>query len=159
MEFVYLQIKPNDDFGTRSEESLDQFLSKPGNEQGAIEICSVTPAVRWESERTEATRFTMVHAYGMHTATQGFTPFEMQCRQEFIDSLISVKPKFIILANAPTDLPMFANQSPALIVHGIPRFDELLSMSYRYDIRTTIASVSNIIGSRTIKCFVISTCF
>ncbi len=138
LQYVYLNLKPNDDFGTRSEESLDSFLSRPGNKQGAIEICSVTPAVRWQSERVEATRFTMIHAYGMHTAGEGFTPFQNSCRKEFIDSLISVRPKFIILANAPTNLPMFANQSPAEIVHGIPGFDQLLSSSYRYD--TSIAA-------------------
>jgi hypothetical protein len=136
IDFVQHAIKPDSLYGLPSEDALLAYLARPENASGTIEFCSITPAVRWRSERQEATRFTMIHAYGMQSNSGSFTVFQQQCRKEFLDSLRSVRPRFLILANGPKDLPMFRLQSPAQIVLAIPGVAELVSNSYLVD--TTI---------------------
>jgi hypothetical protein len=136
IDFVQHAIKPDSLFGLPAEDALLAYLSRPENASGTIEFCSITPAIRWRSERQEATRFTMIHAYGMQRNSGGFTVFQQQCRMEFLDSLRSVRPRFLILANGPKDLPMFRLQSPSEIVLAIPGVQELVSSAYSVD--TTI---------------------
>lgn len=136
MHDVRLAMKADSLFGLAAEEEVCKYLNVPQNRQGKIELASVTPGIRWRSRREEATRFTMVHALAMHQKGHALTSFQVQCQKEYIEQLNRVKPTFIVLANGPTYLEMFSDESPAALIHEVPGFDSLLQQQYSLD--TTI---------------------
>lgn len=128
LEYCYSHLKTGSDFGYDTETVLVSYVRSRRPQQ--LEFASITPALLWRSEIPQATRFTMVHALGMHQVGKDYTPFERQCRREYATELIHKLPEMYILSREPHDLQMFAFEDPETIVRSIPAVDSLLRSDY-----------------------------
>jgi hypothetical protein len=131
--YVYRVMKPDSLFGQRTEDEVIEYLDRMDPARHMIEVCSISPGIRWRSGRIEATRFTMIHAYCMIPPSGNYERYQLQFRREFRDSLITHKPLFILLATARNSLPMFHFHPLDELVREIPGVDSLLNTAYHKD--------------------------
>ena len=129
--YCYTHIKTGDEFGYRTETELVNYVR--ARNPRLIEFASITPALFWRAEIPQASRFTMIHAIGMHRPGKAFTPFQQECRREYLKDLIHKRPELFILSTQPRNLEMFAFEDPATVVRKIPGVDSLLQSSYTLD--------------------------
>ncbi|MFI5201531.1 MAG: ArnT family glycosyltransferase, partial [Candidatus Kapaibacterium sp.] len=131
----------NDDpqFGAVPEYALRAFLNRPENQHGSIEICSYDPRMRAHLPRTFAGAFVSFQELApLVTASPdssvSFTGFQLRWRRKYMQSLETLRPRWIVIARAMT---FWAH--PVLypgVLHTMPGFDSLLDT--RYDLDTTI---------------------
>jgi hypothetical protein len=134
LEYCYEHIKSGKDFGYETETRLVNYVR--ARNARSLEFASITPALLWRSEVPQASRFTMIHAIGMHRVGQRYTQFQRECQKEYLRVLIEKRPDLYILSTQPTHLQMFGFQDPASIVRALPGVDSLIRSRYIFD--TTI---------------------
>ncbi len=133
--------RPDTLFGAKPELALRQYLELPGNRQGAIEICSFEPFLRYHLQlvRPIVGPYTTFHALAFRTdgtriGPPHYTAYQRVWQRTYLDTLRAAKPHFIILAR---NMPFwYIHDVYDDCLHYLPGFDSLLSASYRYD--TTI---------------------
>src|SRR5439155_923870 len=105
---VERMIKSDSLFGHQAEEELAQFLERPENKDGTIEVISYTPGIRWRAGREKATRFTTVRPLAMRLPGFRFTAYQESMRAEFVRTIVSKKPKFLLIATGPKNIDSFS---------------------------------------------------
>jgi hypothetical protein len=82
-----------------------------------------------------ATRFTTDQCLLIERPQGGFTDYQLCWRKEFVDSLIAVRPIYIITAMGPdsTDVNSFLKEPTEIALREIPGFDSLLRTNYSLD--------------------------
>ncbi len=103
--------------------------TSPGNR---IEYANEEPEILWRTALQPATRFTMIFPIAMQRPEGGYTDYQIRWQKEYVDSIASVKPKFMILTSDPRTLMNFLSQ-PDSVVLSIPGFAELLNHAYTVD--------------------------
>ena len=123
-------------FGAVPEKAVIHYLSLPGNDTGAIEVCSFEPMLRAHMKRPMAGPYILPTAIALGTnvgslGAPHYTDYQVIWRHAYMDSLCSIHPKFIIFARNT----VFWNlRDPyETYLHNLPGFDSLLQASYRYD--------------------------
>ncbi|HWF44573.1 MAG TPA: glycosyltransferase family 39 protein [Candidatus Kapabacteria bacterium] len=118
----------------RSEQSVVSYLNQPQNKEGAVEICSFNARLRADLARPNAGRYPSLHGIGMMTDTlnpHAFTSYQLLWRKSYMDSLVSIRPRFIVLARA-TDA-WYLRDPYTDLLHNLEGFDSLLFTRYRLD--------------------------
>ena len=132
--------RPDTLFGAIPEGAILTYLNKPENRTGAVEVCSYSPFLRYRLHRLSAGPYITFHAISFRTdATRigppHYTSYQRKWQRDYMNSLVSVKPHFIVLARRMSFWYIQDVYDDCL--HYLPGFDSLLAASYRYD--TTIA--------------------
>jgi hypothetical protein len=127
--------RPDTLFGAEPETRLRSYLSLPENSQGAVETCSFDPFVRYHLNRRPAGPYITFHAiaFRLNPGSQPpkFADYQLRWQQAYMDSLHTVKPKFIIMAR---NMPFwYIHDVYNDCLHYLPGFDSLMTASYRYD--------------------------
>lgn len=110
-----------------------------------IECCSMDNELVWMSERSQHSRFTMIHPLGM-TRDGAFMPYQLEWRREFVDGIKSRLPKLVMLNSEPKRFFNYLDKDPATILRGIPGFNEGLDKNFELD--TVIGSWSMYLRKR-----------
>ena len=118
------------DWGEAAEREFSDTLAKKLHPADHVEVFSMDPGLSWRSGAEMASRFTTALALGQQTPSGGFTPYQLAWRKEFVDSIKSVRPRFIVLGDGPDSLMSLLSLSPAKIARGIPEFDSILRVDY-----------------------------
>ncbi|MDP4242584.1 MAG: glycosyltransferase family 39 protein [Bacteroidota bacterium] len=108
-------------------------MSPPG---ARFETVTITPGVRWHTGRMSASRFTTLYPLIVSTPSGGHPPFQQAWRREYIDSLRSARPTFIVISAQSVEIFNWIRETPLQMVHEIPGFDSEIMPHYAYD--TTI---------------------
>jgi hypothetical protein len=125
-------------FGAIPELALREYLNKPENREGAVEICSFSPFLRYhlQLQRHIAGPYITFHALAFRTdATRigvpHYTSYQLAWQKAYLDTLCAVKPHFIILARR---MPFwYIRDVYDDCLHYLPGFDSLISSSYSQD--------------------------
>ncbi len=132
LQYVYNTVDPDPLAGPIAEAQAVNYLKKADPTQKPIEvICYNRPYLYVPSQLESATRFTEILPISMRTREGGFTPYQLEWRQEFIEKLTTKQPLFIIFMdnlNRP-----FGLQSPFDLAQQIPGFSTLIAGSYHLD--------------------------
>ncbi len=128
--------RPDPKFGAITEKELLDYLRLPNNREGAIEVCSFAPFLRYHLQREPAGPYITFHALAFRTdgtrmGAPHYMPYQLQWQKDYMDSLVRVRPHFMILARK---MPFWYIQDVYDdCLRYLPGFDSLLSTSYRYD--------------------------
>ncbi len=117
--------------------SVDAYVARyldrsipPG---GRFECASRMAGVRWRVHRQSASRFTTFYPLIM-TDPHGHHPdFQKAWRREYIDSLLSARPYYLVCSTVPVDTSILDIPSPAVCIHTIPGFDSEILPHYQFD--------------------------
>ncbi|HZK75823.1 MAG TPA: glycosyltransferase family 39 protein [Candidatus Kapabacteria bacterium] len=118
---AYRAENSNSDWGYKPVGEVADYLLQKTSRNDAVEITSSMANLRWRVERPTATRFTTDQPLLNHTPAGTFTEYQKRWRKEYIDNLISTRPKFIVLAYDYEE------------VREIPGVNKLLQNSYALD--------------------------
>jgi 4-amino-4-deoxy-L-arabinose transferase-like glycosyltransferase len=114
------------------EYEIARYVNRPENRRGKVESCAMFAGLYWKSEREPASAFTTI--VPLELRGNGQTPsYQLQWRREFMDSLRSAKPRFIILSHSMVAVPVLLSEPPADFLHRLPGFDSLLASDYQLD--------------------------
>ena len=118
------------------DDSVIHYLSLPQNAAGSVEICSYDARLRVRLDREEATRFLYFQAFSVTDAQKGHPNFQLAWRREFLNRILSVPARFVIL----NGYMMYWNFLPPR--YGVDRdFRELDSILHTdYTLDTTFSS-------------------
>ena len=113
------------------------YLERHHVSGGRIECWGMTPAVYWRTHTASASRFTMMHPLVLEKPEGGITEYQHRWQREFIDSLLSVRPRYILIAENTMLL-----HSALYYEHTIPAFDSVLNANYVCD--TTLPGLGDL---------------
>jgi hypothetical protein len=89
------------------------------------------PGLYWKTEREPATPFTTIIPLAMRA--NNIPDFQQKWRQEFMDSLRSARPRFLLISQSAFGVGDYLEQRPSDFVHQLNGFDTLLRSYYRSD--------------------------
>jgi hypothetical protein len=122
------------------ENAIIDYIDRTAPAHASIECATLTAGIRWRTERPCLSRFTTFYSLSM-TAPDGSHPdFQKNWRKEYIDSLRSTRPYYIVLGNGPPELAGWVPETPLKSIHAIEGFDSLILPYYCMD--TTIGGYS-----------------
>jgi hypothetical protein len=132
---LYAAEYPGEETGYIAALHAKQYLKTYVAKGDRIEVATFDARLRASLGANSATRFTMVTAIGCRidpkrTGEDNYTSYQHEWRREYMDSLRSVQPLYIVLARK-TDF-WYMNDPYDDVLHGLPGFDSLLAGSYRY---------------------------
>jgi hypothetical protein len=115
--------------------TVDRVISYLDKYRGVrVEVMSHHARLRDKLRQNSATRFTLLHPIGLYTGAfenKRFTEYQSRWRREFIDSLESVKPEFIVIAR---NTPCFQLQDAwDYVLKPLPGFESFLKHHYLLD--------------------------
>jgi len=121
--------------GVRERQVL-AYLSNESRTTDRIEVCSLDPALRSHLWRMPAGPHALpaAIAFGKDFGRAPhpiFTDYQLRWRAEYIDTLRTVKPLFIVLGR--NTMFLFLRDPYISYLHDLPGFDSLLQSAYRYD--------------------------
>jgi hypothetical protein len=121
-------IEIEQDFPAADDDSVSHYIEHaPGDER--VEVASIHAGIRWRLRRMSASRFTTFNAITLPASNGDHPDFQQAWRREYIDSLRSARPYFIVLSHvAPIEL-----SAPVESIHTIPGFDSEILPHYRFD--------------------------
>jgi hypothetical protein len=115
-------------FSSENDDSISAYIERaPFGER--FEVASIHAGVRWRVQRRSASRFTTFNAVTLSTPRGEHPDFQQAWQREFIDSLHSARPFYIVLSHfAPVEL-----SAPVESIHTIPGFDSEILPHYQLD--------------------------
>jgi hypothetical protein len=122
--------------GDAAMEQACLYLRPVVNENERIEVISFDARLRAELRANSATRFTMLHPIGFRAdffnkSENSFTDYQHHWRSEYMDSLETVKPNYIVLARKTDSWYL---KDPYLdVLHYLPGFDTFFVHDYYFD--------------------------
>jgi len=118
------------------EKAIAKYIDRTAPSHASIEAATLTAGIRWRTGRPCMSRFTTFYSLSM-SAPDGSQPdFQKNWRKEYVDSLRSIRPYYLVLGNGPRELLDFVHQAPSQSIHEFEGFDSLVMPFYRFD--TTI---------------------
>ena len=141
-------------FGTTSlDEVRNAFIHEPGYRRSVdaavasyidrtapphtgIECATLKAGIRWRLQHRAIGRFTTFYPLSMSEPDGSHPSYQMAWRREFIASILTEKPYYIVMANGPQDIIDWVHYAPAMSIHQIEGFDSIVEPHYQYD--TTI---------------------
>jgi len=125
-------------FGPREESAIKDYFRQQRNSEGIVEICSLDPTLRLHLNRKYASGFPTLHT--LSTAARFnriglpvYTNYQLLWQRRYIDTLRTVKPRFIIIADG---MNFWTVRNFNAFLHGLNGFYGLINESYFLD--TTI---------------------
>lgn len=112
--------------------ALYDYIARNTTAQDEIEMSSMDNEIVWTCERSQCTRFTLVHPLGMMN-NGAYSADQIRWRQEFVDEVATRKPKLVMISSQPKSFMTFLDRSPEDILMSIPGLPELLSSQFRLD--------------------------
>jgi 4-amino-4-deoxy-L-arabinose transferase-like glycosyltransferase len=112
--------------------ALCDYIARNTTPDDEIEMSSMDNEIVWTCERSQCTRFTLVHPLGMRNNGE-YSADQIRWRQEFVDKLRTRKPKLVMITSQPKSFMTFLDRSPEDILMSIPGLSELLSTQFRLD--------------------------
>ena len=136
MELSYAAQYPDPYWGARPERAAERYLNSLLNRTGRVEICSFTTNLQLHLGREPAGRYIQSLAIAYRTDPEDagpprYTSYQLRWQREYVDSLQTLRPRFIVLARR-THIFSFDDVYDDFLKY-LPRFDSLLAASYRYD--------------------------
>jgi hypothetical protein len=136
--FTYLAEYRDSTWGAKKELAVRDYLERPENREGPIEVCSYNPMLRLHLNRYFAGIYVVLDPIALRTNDDSihptYTSYQLEWQRQYMDSLRIRKPRFIILAR--TTSWYYLHDPYTSFLHYLPGFDSLLSASYVKD--TTI---------------------
>lgn len=123
-------------FGAVPESKVRQYVDRYDSIGSPIEVCSFSPFLRDHLQHRPVGAYITFHPLAFRTdakttGTPQYTDYQQQWQRAYVDTLRTVKPKFIIMAR---HMPFwYIRDVYDDCLHYLPGFDSLLSSSYRYD--------------------------
>ena len=131
LEATYERVLSDSLFGLVAQREVKGYLDRRLGPNDRVEYASLFPGLRWRLARSEATRFTTLVPIVI-AGPNARNDYLASWKKEFIDSLSSARPKFIILSKSLEWWP-FVSMTADRALHSIPGFDSLLAANYRID--------------------------
>jgi hypothetical protein len=132
LEYMYDVIDDDSLTGRIAESEAVAYLKKADPKRKPVEvICYNRPYLRAEAGLESATRFTEILPLAMRTRENRFTTYQQEWRTEFVDSLQTIRPQFLIFVDNLNH--GYLPQGPFELANGISRFSALLSQNYYPD--------------------------
>lgn len=104
--------------------------SPPGER---FESATLNGALRWRTARMSASRFTTFYPLTASSPNGEHPAFQQRWRQEYIDSLLSARPYYIVISDEPMEIFGWIHKTPMETIHEIPGFDRLVLPRYQFD--------------------------
>src|SRR5579883_476336 len=120
-------------FRSSVDRSIANYINKFSPSNARFESCSLTSGIRWLTHRESATRFTTFYPLDMPLPSGLQPQYQLGWRREFIDSLESARPYFIVIGDGPKGSLDWVKETPLAAVHKIKGFDELIGSHYLFD--------------------------
>ncbi len=136
VEFTSDAQFPDPNWGAKSERAVRQFLSKPENRVGSVEICSFIPYLQLHLGREHVGKYIqlLALAYRLNpddVSPPRYTDYQLRWQHEYVDAIRTKQPRFIVL----TRNTHFGYVDDVYydLLRYIPGFDSVLGTYYRYD--------------------------
>ncbi len=130
LQATYDRVLSDSLFGLEAQREVINYIDRSSSRNDPVEYVSLFPSLRWRMARPEATGFTTIVPLCATDAGAKSLPIYVNTwRREFIDSLVSVRPRFIITSRSQEWWP-FVGMNADAALHSIPGFDSLLSARY-----------------------------
>ena len=129
-----------DGFRRNVDIAVASYLDKTAPIGERIACATLTAGVRLRTERQCVSRFTTFYSLSMSAPNGRHPDFQEVWRREFVDSIISERPFFLVLGNGPTEVLDWVHRPPSQSIHEIEGFDSLILPRYKLD--TTIGGYS-----------------
>ncbi|MDP4288859.1 MAG: hypothetical protein Q8922_13085 [Bacteroidota bacterium] len=104
------------------------YLNQESVAGGRIECWGMTPGIYWRTHTASASRFTTMNPLVLQQPGSGLMDYQKRWRREFIDSIVTVRPRYIIIGDSDQLI-----HSALYYQHYIPGFDSILAMNYLHD--------------------------
>ncbi len=136
VDLSYEAQYPNPYWGAKAEWAVERYLNAPANHAGRVEICSFTTNLQLHLGREAAGRYIQLLALAYRTSFEEagpphYTEYQMRWQRDYIDSLSTLKPRFIVLARNTHFI--YFDDVYGDFLRYLPGFDSLLATCYRYD--------------------------
>ncbi len=115
------------------EKKVVRYLQSRVPPDSAVECCTVWPGLIWRLARPTATRFTTLYPVCLPNTEGTFTSYQVRWQKEYMDSLRTVRPRYIVLVSAKKIDMLFLRTTPINLVHFIPGFSDFLARNYTMD--------------------------
>jgi hypothetical protein len=124
------------DWGAKPEQSVIDYLGRPENKDGAVEVFSYVPLLRMHLDRVFAGPYIMPTAIACRAdggigSIPHYTDYQIRWRAAYMDTLRSVRPRFLIIDRMTQY--WYLHDAYESWLRYMPGFDSLLNSSYRYD--------------------------
>jgi hypothetical protein len=140
--FAGKRVSPRDLHLARSEkpddwelqcDQITDYLERQGVRGGAIEVWGWAPGLYWRTGTHPSSRFMMMIPLVMKGPYMRLRDYQLAWQREYLDSLRSDPPKFIVIAKDTMGLHTFYDQRADVLIDIIPGFRALLDSAYRLD--------------------------
>lgn len=117
------ELTPNDC------DTVAAYIEQHTSSEDRFESISSVASLRWRIHRKSATAFTTLFPLVVRNAVGLRPDFQEQYRREYVDSLLSAKPRYLVFS----ETPMWGLGSSHKLAHAIAGFDSLVWPQYRLD--------------------------
>jgi hypothetical protein len=136
LDAIYATEYDNPALGYAPTRRVREYLAPHVAAGERIEVAGFDARLRATLGANSATRFTMITAIACRLDTArhdeaNFTAYQQRWRKEYMDSLRTVRPAYIVLARR-TDY-WYMGDPYDDVLHELPGFDDLLRSDYTYD--------------------------
>lgn len=139
-EAIQVQIDNDSLYGIHTQKEVVQYIDRTVPARSPIECMTIDPSLTWRIGRNEATRFTRLLPVGMERMSGGYSSYQKKWQQEYMDSLMRIRPDPVIIAHGPQSALVYLRKSPDSVLRDLPGFSEFLQRNYSLD--TTIGGYS-----------------
>jgi hypothetical protein len=129
LQATYDRVLSDTLFGLSAQREVINYLDRSVRQNDPVEYVSLFPSLRWRMARPEATGFTTIVPICAADGAKSLPNYVNTWRRGFIDSLASVRPRYIITSRSQEWWP-FVGMNADAALHSIPGFDSLLSARY-----------------------------
>jgi hypothetical protein len=130
IERTYEAVIHDSSYGIRAQRNVVRYIDSKMPHNMPIEFASFYPSLGWRLGRPLASRFTTL--IPLMPLLHGEPDYIRAWQYEFIESLVSVRPRYIIRSSLHVWWP-FARAYEDSSTHAIPGFDSLIAASYEPD--------------------------
>ena len=124
---------PEIDFRKSVEENVASYIDRTASPGEPFEAATLTAGIRLRTPRMSATRFTTFWPLSLPSPKGEHPAFQQLWRKEYIDSLLSVRPYYLVIGNGPMEVLKWVKETPLQCIHEIPGFDSLVFPRYALD--------------------------
>ena len=130
LHYTYAKVLSDSLFGLAAQEEAVRYLDARIGGSAKVEYVTLFPALSWRLGHPTATRFTTI--VPLARASEAPPLYVKVWQKEFIDSIQSAKPSYVILSRSHEWWP-FVHAYADSVAHQIPGFDEMLATRYQLD--------------------------
>jgi hypothetical protein len=130
LHYTYAKVLSDSLFGLDAEEEVTHYLNARIEPSAKVEYATLFPALKWRLRHPSATRFTTL--VPLARTPEASPDYVETWRKEFVDSIRSAKPAYILLSRSHKWWP-FVNAYADSVAHQIPGFDSELARDYELD--------------------------